>query len=182
MQDLLSLLPTTLNQIVALLIPVMVAYFGYRFHERMRLQHYFGELRVWSSSCLDCLSEAVHLCELDPALTVDPSFFNRRHNVLQRLSSSIDQGRWFFPNAEVNDAENWRLDSYHNFERRPLDDLVYAYGAVKRLSYKDQAENVLMKAPLVEIKKDFTSSIQVLLDPKKAHKQFGLAMKQNYPR
>ena len=102
--------------------------------------------------------------------------------MLQRLSSSIDQGRWFFPNAEVSDTENWKLDNYQNFERRPLDDLVYAYGAVKRLSYKDQAENLLMKAPLVEIKKDFTSSIQVLLDPKKAHKQFGLAMKQNHHR
>ncbi len=179
MKDLIALSPVTLNQLVAVLVPVLVAYIAYRIHERMRLQHYFGELRVWASSCLDCLSEATHLCELEPSSTQDPDFFNRRHAVLVKLSSYIDQGRWFFPNAEPMDTESWKLDSFQNLSRRPLDDLVYAYGAVKKMSYVDKAENTLLKAPLVEIKRDFTNSIQTLLDPSKAHKQFGLAMNKN---
>ncbi len=178
----MDILPLKASQLFTLLIPILVAYFGYRIHERMRLQHYFGELRVWASKSLDCLSDAVHLCDLDPTSTTEPSFYNRRHKVLVELSSYIDQGRWFFPNVEPSDVENWNLDKYRNIQRRPLDDLVYAYGAVKKMSYTDKSENSILKSPLVEIKRDFTDSIQVLLDPQKAHKQFGLATKRNLSR
>jgi len=167
------------EQLVPPLIAFIVGIFGYRIHERMRLQQYFGELRVWASSCLDCLSEAVHLCELDPVLTKDPDFFNRRHTILVSLSSYIDQGRWFFPSAVVADTQEWDFQTPKNLKQRPLDDLVYAYSVIKKMSYSRRDENLLLKAPMVEIKKDFTNSIQVLLDPKKAYKQFGLAMKKD---
>ncbi len=170
--------PQAINQFVAPLIAILVAYFGYRIHERMRLQHYLSELRFWSSECLECLSEAVHLCDLEPAVTEDPIFYNRRHAILVQLSAKIDQGRWFFPNVKDVDLETWKLESYKTVKHRPLDDLVYCYGAVRKMSYTDRQENQLLRSPLVEIKRDFTSSIQILLDPTKAHKQFGLAMKR----
>jgi len=180
MEQLFKISPMVLEQSIAPLIAITVAFLGYWIHERMRLQHYFGELRLWSSACLDCLSEAVHLCDLEPSATSEPNFFNRRHDVLVRLSSYIDQGRWFFPNAKATNTEIWSLENYKSFKQRPLDDLVYAYGAVKKMSYSSKQENSFLRAPLVEIKKDFTDSIQTLLDPKKAHKQFGLAMKKSH--
>jgi len=180
MESFFKLSPITIDQVISVFIALLVAGVGYRIHERMRLQHYFGELRDWSASCMDCLSEAVHLCDLSPQSTIDPSFYNRRHDVLVNLSSLIDQGRWFFPGVTPADPKSWQPDGYTNSKQRPLDDLVYAYGAVKQLSYKDQTENSLLKPPLVEIKKDFTLSIQILLDPKKAHKQFGLATKKSF--
>lgn len=178
MEELLTLFPRSLEQLVAPLIAIMVAFFGCWIHERMRLQHYLGELRSWSSTCLDCLSEAVHLCDLDPALASEPNFFNRRHRTLVQLSSLIDQGRWFFPNAKPIDIDSGKLESHSSLKQRPLDDLVYAYSAVKKLSYKSKDDNVSLKPLLVEIKRDFTTSVQMLLDPSKAHKQFGLAMKK----
>jgi len=86
-------------QILGWLIAILVAYFGIRIQERARLQQYFGELRVWALSALDDLSEAAHLCQLDPAVTHEPSFYNRRHDLLVSLSSKIDQGRLFFPST-----------------------------------------------------------------------------------
>ena len=170
-----------LEQISTPLIAVVVALFGYRIHERMRLQHYLGELRAWASACQDCLSEATHLCDLDPSVTSDPNFFNRRHEVLVRLSSYIDQGRWFFPDVKPMGAEHWQLDTYRSLKQRPLDDLVYAYGAVKKMSYSNRQENTFLRTPLVEIKKDFTLSVRTILDPKKAQKQFGIVMKKKRP-
>lgn len=181
MEELINFIPSSLDKIVAPLIAIMMAFFGYWIHERMRLQHYLGELRRWASSCQDCLSEAAHLCDLDPSVTVDPSFFNRRHAVLVSLSSYIDQGRWFFPDAKPMDVEHWQLEAYSSLKQRPLDDLVYAYGAVKKMSYISRQENTFLRAPLVEIKKDFTLSVQTLLDPRRAQKQFGIVMKKVRP-
>lgn len=180
---LIDSLPLTLEQLVSVFIAVVVAVFGYRIHERMRLQHYFGELRAWSSMCLDCLSEAVHLCDLEPSRTQQPDFFNRRHKVLVKLSALIDQGKFFFPNMDVGDAHEKSLTlGQYSRKQRPLDDLVYAYGAVKKMSYTERQENELLRAPLVEIKRDFASAIQTLLDPQKSHKQFGLAMRYQSPK
>ena len=78
----------SIGQLASIFIAILVAVFGYRVHERMRLQHYFGELRIWSSSCLDVFSEAVHLCDLDPNVTDNPDFFNRRHTCLLYTSPS----------------------------------------------------------------------------------------------
>ena len=181
MEELLQLFPFSLEKLAPPLLAIMVAFFGYWIHERMRLQNYLGELRKWGASCLDCLSEAAHLCDLDPSLASDPNFFNRRHKVLVLLSSQIDQGRWFFPNAKPMDIDNWKLEAFSSLKQRPLDDLIYAYGAVKKMSYNSRDENLLLKAPLVEIKRDFTMSVQMLLDPKKAHRQFGLVMKKKRP-
>ena len=78
----------------------------------------------------------------------------------------------------MTNTEDWDSQTHKSLKQRPLDDLVYAYSAIKKMSYRSREENLLLKAPLVEIKRDFTNSIQVLLDPKKAYKQFGLAMKK----
>ena len=181
MEELIQPTLLFLEQIATPLIAVMVALFGYRIHERMRLQHYLSELRTWASGCQDCLSTAVHLCDLDPSVASEPSFFNRRHEVLVQLSSYIDQGRWFFPNARPMDIDHWQLEAYSSLKQRPLDDLVYAYGAVKKMSYTNRQENTFLRTPLVEIKKDFTLSVQTILDPQKAQRQFGIVMKKKRP-
>jgi len=178
MEELLQPFTLSMGQLVAPLIAIIVAFFGYWIHERMRLQQYLSELRTWSSTCLDALSQAVHMCELDPVQASEPSFFNRRHNSLVHLSSLIDQGRWFFPNAEPIDLDNSNPETDLSSKQRPLDDLVYAYSAVKKMSYKSRDDNTALKPLLVEIKRDFTSSVQTLLDPRKAHKQFGIVMQK----
>src|SRR5207237_621471 len=70
-------------------------------------QKYFEDLHKWAEELTDLLSEAVHLCELDPAKVVGESFFDRRHRIRTALSSMIDRGRWFFPNV---DSEKYGKD------------------------------------------------------------------------
>jgi len=166
------------QQIIGSIIAVLLAYFGIRFQERARLQQYFGELRVWASNALDDLSEAAHLCLLDPALTKEPTFYNRRQSLLVKLSSRIDQGRLFFPNTQQLQTKQWQLTAVEQLHQRPLDALIYAYGAVKQMSYQDKVDNDHLWEPLIETKREFTSSTQLLLDPRQKGKQFDLAMKK----
>jgi len=165
-------------QILGWLIAILVAYFGIRIQERARLQQYFGELRVWALSALDDLSEAAHLCQLDPQATQDPSFYNRRHDLLISLSSKIDQGRLFFPSTQPAKFSKWKLESPNKLRQGPLSALLFAYGAVKKMSYTEKVDNDHLWEPLIDTKRDFTSAMQAILDPRNKNKQFELAMKK----
>jgi len=164
-------------QVLGWLIAVLVAYFGIRIQERARLQQYFNELRVWAIAALDDLSEAAHLCLLDPRVTQDPDFYNRKHDLLVRLSAKIDQGRLFFPNTEPAKFSKWQ--SIDDVQQGPLSVLIYTYGVVKKMSYTSKHDNDDLWEPLITSKRDFTSAMQIILDPRNRHKQFGLAMKKS---
>ena len=142
------------------------------------MQNYFGELRVWALGALDDLSEAAHLCRLDPAVTKDASFYNRRHDLLIRLSARIDQGRLFFPSTQPAKFKKWKLESAKTLRQGPLSALLYAYGAVKQMSYAAGDDNVYLWDSLIDTKRDFTTAMQAILDPRNKNKQFELAMKK----
>ena len=76
MDVIIEFFSNNMPQVLGWTIAILVAYFGIRIQERARLQQYFAELRVWSLTALDDLSEAAHLCLLDPVVTQDASFYN----------------------------------------------------------------------------------------------------------
>jgi len=167
-------------QVLGWTIAILVAYFGIRIQERARLQQYFGELRVWALAVLDDLSEAAHLCLLDPVATQEASFYNRKHDLLIRLSAKIDQGRLFFPSIKPVKFTKWRIDPAQSFQDGPLNILIYAYGAVKQMSYTSKVDNEHLWEPLITAKRDFTGAMQVILDPRNKNKQFELAMERRH--
>jgi len=176
MNAITEFLSNNIPHVLGWTIAVSVAYFGIRIQERARLQHYFGELRVWALGALDDLSEAAHLCRLDPAATKDASFYNRRHDLLIRLSSRIDQGRLFFPSTKPAKFSKWKLNPANSLRQGPLSALLYTYGAVKQMSYTDGDDNAYLWDPLIDAKRDFTTAMQAILDPRNKNKQFELAM------
>jgi len=175
---------SAVNIMIAVLSVLIGAIAGYLTHrgvtsqERSRKQQYFSELRHWADEAVNMLSEAVHLCELDPTKCLEPSFYNRRHNLKAAFSSLIDRGRWFFPNLKSTDYGSWKAEAFSGFRHPVLDNLVYAYGAVRNMNYEDKEKNMFLKEPLVEVKKNFVSEIQRKLDPRKTQKEFVAAMQQ----
>ena len=167
-------------QVLGWSIAILVAYFGIRIQERARLQQYFGELRVWALAALDDLSEAAHLCLLDPSATQEATFYNRKHDLLVRLSAKIDQGRLFFPSTKPVKFSKLKLDTAKSFQVGPLNLLIYAYGSVKQMSYTTKADNDHLWEPLITIKRDFTGAMQVILDPRNKNQQFELAMEKKH--
>src|SRR5205085_9721375 len=120
-------------------------------------QKYFEDLHKWAEGLTDLLSEAVHLCELDPAKVVGESFFDRRHRIRTALSSMIDRGRWFFPNV---DSEKYGKDkplAFRGYRHEVLDSLVEAYNVMRLVNYVVAGKNESCREALVEAKKKFVS-------------------------
>ena len=76
---------------------------------------YFAELRRWADDACDLLSSALHLCDLNPKKCQSPSFFDRRLEVLSRLSGVIDRGRWFFPNDQQAGVGTDKLEAFQGY-------------------------------------------------------------------
>lgn len=135
-------------------------------------QQYISELRAWADEVCNKLSEAIHLCDLDPGKTIEPDFFNRRHALLINLSALTDRGRWLFPNYKTSIYGQHKEIAYRGFRDPILDAVVEAYRLVDRMSYTDQQNNVEIRDDLVQAKRNFVASVQVVLDPWGANADF----------
>lgn len=114
---------------------------------------WFGDLREWASQAIDTLAEA--------------SYSSRHHHsdVLRRcthrLSALVDRGRLFFPNQPGAGIGEDDPPAYRGYRHAALDPLVAALhvldGDIGRF---DTAE-----AALVEMRREFVSGIQAILEP-----------------
>lgn len=135
-------------------------------------KEYFADLLKWSDESLLQLSEALHLCELDPKRMADNKFFEARHQLRVKLSAQIDRGRWFFPNYATDRYGHAKHEAFKGFRQPVLDGLVRAYQAVSNLNYVDASKNVPARAAVEEAKRLFTSEIQKVLDPRSRDAEF----------
>jgi hypothetical protein len=166
-----ELVPGDLISIVALVVSVAAAGATIVTNLRGQRRQYFSEMRRWADAGCDQLSEAVHLCDLDPA-TSAVDFVACRHALRVSLSSLIDRGRWFFPNLRDHEVGVDRDKAYRGFRPPVLDELVAAYRLVGKLDPEGHASNAELREPLVSAKRRFSSEIQVYLDPRKREMKF----------
>jgi hypothetical protein len=132
---------------------------------------YFAGVRQWSQRLCDLLSEAIHLCDLDPNRDSE-AFFKQRHTLRIQLSSMIDQGRWYFPNVSEEDHGEGKPKAYRGYRQAVLNALMGAYTAVTKLDYREQTANAARRKELAEAQRDFVSEIQHILDPARRDKEF----------
>jgi hypothetical protein len=132
---------------------------------------YFEDIRWWGEEVVDALSEAMHLCDLDPN-RVEPtigskgeSFFERRHRLRITMSSMIDRGRWFFPNTRVDDHGSGKEPGYQGYRHEVLDGLVTAYQCLGPLDFRDKKNNQFLRGELIGCKRHFVGRLQTILDP-----------------
>ncbi len=135
-------------------------------------KEYFADLLKWSDESMLLLSQALHLCELDPKRMKDNAFFDTRHELRIKLSAQIDRGRWFFPNYAVEQHGQHKHEAYRGFRPAVLDGLVSSYRAVSALNYTDASQNRTAKEALTQGKRLFTSEIQKVLDPRSRDEEF----------
>jgi hypothetical protein len=129
-------------------------------------RQYFSELRKWADEACETLSEAVHMCDLDPT-KMGSEFFERKHDLRCRLSSQIDRGRWFYPNIKRQFHGTEKAGAFQGYRQPILDHLTSAYRIVGRFDYAKQAPNLAVREDLVELKRLFVSEIHDHLDPAK---------------
>lgn len=135
-------------------------------------KEYFQDLFKWSTETMLLLSEALHLCDLDPQKCEKGSFFNTRHSLRIKLSAQIDTGRWFFPNYAPEKHGQHKLPAFRGYRPAVLDALVFAYQAVTRIDHLDCSKNGPVRNELESAKRRFTSEIQAILDLRSTNEEF----------
>jgi hypothetical protein len=109
-----------LSAVIAALAAAMSFWFARKSAMRAEVDQEIAKIRLrddyyrrfldWADETAKVLTEAIHLCDLDPSKVTGESFFDRRHRLLISLSTMIDRGRWFHPNIEIDD---------HGMEKEP---------------------------------------------------------------
>ena len=135
-------------------------------------KEYFADLLKWSDETMLLLSEALHLCELDPKRMENNKFFESRHTLRVKLSAQIDRGRWFFPNYATEKHGQHKHEAYRGYRPVVLDSLVHAYRSLTALNYRDASQNSGVKSELEVAKRLFTTEVQKVLDPRVRDEEF----------
>lgn len=128
-------------------------------------QKYFEDIKRWADELSDLLSDAIHLCELNPQRLMEKdgdTVFDRRHRLRVRLSSLIDRGRWFFPNVRTTDDSGGRFRGYR---QEILNSLVASYREILDINYLEPGKSDQVRERIVDQKKIFVLEVQRVLDP-----------------
>jgi hypothetical protein len=133
---------------------------------------YFEDIRKWADELVDLLTEAIHLCDLDPKQVMGETFFDRRHRLRIALSAMIDRGRWFFPNIQVDDHGAQKELGYRGYRHELLNGLVRAYQCLGRLDYRNGDNNTSIRDQLTAAKRHFVGRVQEIIDPATQRSEF----------
>ncbi len=135
------------------------------------LHEHYSKLRDWSNEVIDAMSVATYLCDLDPAKTDDPSFFNRWHALRVELSALVDRGRLFFPNTHHDSVGTGKATAYRGLRPAVLDRVIAVLRLVDDMDYRSQAPNLKRRADIVKERREFVSEVQDTLDPRRLEQQ-----------
>ena len=134
------------------------------------VREYNAQLRNWANQIIDLMTSAGHLCLIDPKQ--DSTFYEKRHNLLIDLSSWTDKGRFFLPNSGMDAFGQLKPSAYRGFRSDSLNLIVKCYDLVRSMDYIDQTKNIELKTKIMDTKRDFVSTIQDELDPRKFEIEF----------
>lgn len=129
-------------------------------------RQYYSELQKWADQVVDILTAAIFLCKLqDSDNTHDGDIFHKWFSIREKLSSLIDQGRFFIPNEEIDIHGQSKPLAYRGFRPKHRNLLVVSYEALGKFDKESLNRNGNLHNQLWEMRKEFVSELQEILDP-----------------
>jgi hypothetical protein len=134
------------------------------------LDQYMTNVRLWADEGCECISVAIHAVHGDDS---------RRDELLltsiQKLSSLVDRGRWFFPNLWADEYGQNKEPAFRGLRQPILDCLMDAHYAVKRLYELKQNDDIEQENDavheLVHCQRIFVSEVQQVLNPRRRERE-----------
>ena len=143
---------------------------------------YVSNIIEWGDSVVLSMTEGAQICKISS----DSDRETKCLEVRTRLSYLIDTGRWYFPNSFHNDVGTSKPNAYRGYRQPILDYVVEAYKTLDQtplfIGDKDSSDSVssrLSRNELINLKREFTSCIQDVLDPRK-REQIVINLKSEY--
>jgi hypothetical protein len=123
------------------------------------LDQYLCNVRAWADEACECISAANHSNHLDESERSEAIF-----NVLHKISSLIDRGRWFFPNQWSEEYGMHKEPAYRGVRQPILEQLVEAYDLIKEMRESGNFDKAHL---LVHTQRLFVSEVQQVLNPRR---------------
>ncbi len=166
------------TEIVSIILAAISAllgwFFGTRAERAAREQYrlnaisfassWYSDLRAWASEVISLLSEAAERC--DDTQAIDLKQTEALVVCRYRLSALIDRGRFFLPNRLHETYGTHKPEAYKGIRHPALDYLVAAYQILDGSATVSEFGFDNEKRALIELKYQFVSAIQVVLDPR----------------
>jgi len=155
---------------VAAASSALAAWFVYKSSRRsaarmLRLE-WTRDLLTWTDDAIAVLTKAHHLCWLEPSRTTNPSFFDRRIEILTEISTVVDRGRMFFVNTRIEgEVTDGKPKAYTGNSPQAIFLLTEAYRQTRAIDYADAVPNSEIQLNLLRIKRQFVSVMQNEIDP-----------------
>lgn len=109
------------------LIAISVGLLAYSQHStKIKIQRIY-KIHEWGSACLDVFAECEHFCKLPNPHFTEEDIFLRRREILNRLSSLINQGRIYYDNLGNEEQHQGEYPVDTGYRPVILDPLVAAY-------------------------------------------------------
>lgn len=169
--DLANLLVSALVGLAGAIVGVLATVFTLRQHRLEAAQFvadWFRDLRTWASSAIDVLSEAAYCCAPSRQHQPDPG---RTRECRARLSALVDSGRFLLPNERHDDVGTGKPAAYRGVRHPALDLLVAAEQILGGDLSPERAGMESAKHALIQVKREFVSTTQELLDPREHNRE-----------
>ncbi len=135
-------------------------------------RQYFSQLQGWAKEVVETISDAISLCYLDPQQLPEKQFFYKRHELYSKLSSLLDEGRWFFPNLQSVKEQN-KEEAFKGIRQDVLNAIAETIHFVTQINYVEQSNNKeIGKEYIVKSKRLFVTEIQKVLNPAERDEEF----------
>ncbi len=134
------------------------------------IRQFNTDLRKWADEVIEQMTSAVFLCDLDPSKDQD-SFYSKRYELRIKLSTLLDRGRFFLPNADKDKHGLNKESAYRGFRSTILDYVIECQNLVGELNYKNQQPNFSLRPKIVDSIRKFVSAMSEELDPEKFERE-----------
>ena len=124
----------------------------------LKLQ-YHNEIRDWATRCIEAIGEVIALSEL-PVAPVSDTPRAHQLNLVYKISSLIDSGRWFFPNDQRIAIGQHHDPAFRGARHKVLDPLLDVYKLGLRLEWEVADGNRDTSLQLIRQRRRFVSLIQ----------------------
>lgn len=138
---------SSFGEILNIIVTIGIFGIGYILQRRARIiqklmtwNQYREPIKQFADEVVDALSEAEALCEINPEHKPD-YFWERYNNILAKLSSLRDRGKFIIPNHVPSAKVSDRNAAYRGKRHDAMECICVAYKAAVALDYKEMSHN-----------------------------------------
>ncbi len=125
-----------------------------------------AEVLSWAHEAIDLVSEGAYIARGRGTIYAGDEFKRLAFDTCQKLSSSADRGRLFFPNEAPSEHGQEKEGAFQGFRPPILDAVVFASAQIERLSAEGGPDEEAARF-IIKCRRLLVSEVQNAIDPRR---------------